>query len=295
MALMALLRYYRLRTFVFFIRLLLIKRGPIPVAPDYVLQIPSRDQNRSIKAHVYRPIKSKTPSPVLINLHGSGFVLPVHGDDDFYCRYVSNHSTYTVFDVQYRLAPENPFPAPLHDVEDVVKYIQSRPEAYDASQISIGGFSAGANLSLAASSMMLPRDTFRSVIAFYPPAEMAGLPETKTPPDTSGHRIPPFLARTFDSAYFQNTDPCDPRISPFYAPAEQFPASVYIVTPAQDYLADEGAEMAGRIRREGGGKYVLHKRVEGCGHGWDKHPKKGSHEERMRDEAYQMAVEILQR
>lgn len=291
---MGILNYCRVKFIVFWLRLLF--RGKKPKAtPDSILQIPSRDSRRTIKAHIYRPLKTKTPGPVLLNFHGSGFVMPMHGDDDYYCRHISNNSTYTVFDIQYRLSPEHPFPAPLHDIEDVVNYIYSLPAEYDRTRMSISGFSAGANLSLSASSMMLPRNTFRSVIAFYPPADMAGQPETKTPPDNSGKRIPPFMARIFDGAYYQDNDPYDPRISPFYAPAGNFPASVYIVTPARDYLADEGAALAERIRREGGGKYVLHRRVEGCGHGWDKHAAAGSHEERMRDETYSMVVEILKR
>jgi acetyl esterase/lipase len=199
-------------------------------------------------------------------------------------------------DIQYRLSPKNPFPAPLHDIEDVVKYIHSRPKEFDSSRLSISGFSAGANLSLSASSMILPKDTFRAVLAFYPPADLANHPSTKTAPDTSGKNIPPFIAGIFDASYFQSNDPQDPRISPFYAPAERFPRNILIVTPARDYLANEGEVLAKKIEKQGGkGRYVMHRRLEGVGHAWDKAVEKGSHEERMRDEAYAAAVDVLKR
>lgn len=117
-------------------------------------------------------------------------------------------------DIKYRLSPEQPFIAPLHDVEDVVLYVQSRPNEYDLSHLCISGFSVGANLSLAAASMIVPPKTFRSVVAFYPPANLATQPETKTPPATSGERIPVWMSKVFGGSYFQANDPCDPQISP---------------------------------------------------------------------------------
>lgn len=290
----------RLRIIVFFLRLWHVRTEKRPQAnPDFVLYIPSRDAGRSIKAHVYRPEKPQSPSPVLLNFHGSGFVMPLHGSDDVYCRRVSKETPFTVLDIQYRLSPENCFPAPLHDIEDVVKYLQS-PTAgdgmFDPKRLCISGFSAGANLSLAASSMILPRNTFRSVIAFYPPADLATSPETKSPPDPSGERIPPWLSKVFDGSYFQDRDPYDPRISPFFAPAENFPNNILIVTPAQDYLADEGAGLAERIRKDAGDKHVVMMRIEGCGHAWDKRVgEKDSFRAKKRDEAYAAAVDMLKK
>src|SRR5689334_10864100 len=96
----------------------------LTVHPDEVIQIPSRDAPRTITAHLYKP---KTPpvgaGAVLLNFHGSGFVLPMHGSDGAFCRYVSEKTSYTVIDVSYRMAPENPFPAALNDVEDSIKWV----------------------------------------------------------------------------------------------------------------------------------------------------------------------------
>lgn len=292
----------RLRIIVFFLRLghRLTQKRP-QANPDAVLHIPSRDTGRSIKAHVYRPVNTQTSSPVLLNFHGSGFIMPLHGSDDFYCRHVSKETPFTVLDIQYRLSPENPFPAPLYDVEDVVNYIKSSPTdnngiTYDPDRICISGFSAGGNLSLAASSMILPPNTFRSVIAFYPPADLATPPDAKSPPEPTDKQIPAWMAKVFDGSYFQNRDAHDPRISPFYAPAESFPNNVLIVTPDQDYLADEAVGLAERIKKEARDKHVVSLRVEGCGHAWDKNVgEKDSHRAKKRDETYAAAVEMLKR
>lgn len=109
--------------------------GPPNPEPDAVIHIPSRDAERTIKVHIYKPATPQTPSPVLINLHGSGFILPLHGSDDVFCRRIASETGHVVLDVQYRLAPEDPFPAAPHDTEDALRYVLARPEEYEASKV----------------------------------------------------------------------------------------------------------------------------------------------------------------
>lgn len=144
--------------------------------------------------------------------------------------------------------------------------------------------------------MILPRNTFRSVIAFYPPTNLAIPPETKSSPEPSDNQIPRWIARVFDGSYFQDRDAHDPRISPSYAPAENFPDNVLIVTAGQDWLADEATILAERIKKEARDKHVVSLRVEGCGHAWDKNiGEKDTHRAKKRDEAYAAAIEMLKR
>lgn len=170
-----------------FLRALVRPRLHINPKPDETIFVPSRDEGRTIKTNVYGTAESK-PTPVLINFCGSGFVLATFGNDDEYCRFVADRTEYTVIDVQYRLAPENIFPAAFHDAEDVVKWVQSQPDRFDASCISLSGFSAGANIALAvASSSKLfggedQKSIFNTVVSIYGPTDMA-LP---TPQKTAG-------------------------------------------------------------------------------------------------------------
>ncbi|KAJ5217164.1 hypothetical protein N7468_010172 [Penicillium chermesinum] len=118
-------------------------------------------------------------------------IFPAFGEDDEFCHYISQNADYAVLDVAYRLSPENPFPAAVNDVEDAVRWVLSQPEKFDLSRLSISGFSAGGNLALVASGVLMPPKTFRSVLAFYPGTDLTRIPEEMVAPDPTGKVIPP--------------------------------------------------------------------------------------------------------
>lgn len=289
-------RYLRLKAAVTHIRFLVwLARGKPNCHPDAVIQIPSRDAYRKIKAHVYLPKAVKTPSPVLINLHGSGFVFRMHGEDDEWCRKVSQETGHTVLDIKYSLAPERPWPAAPNDAEDVVNWVLGQPERFDLTNISLSGFSAGANISLVCSGVSCPKGTFRSVIAFYPPTNLSIDPAEKisSAPDKSGKQIPLAMERLFNAAYIpQGTDPKDPRISPYFATLDRFPDNVMILTAACDNLCMEGEALAARIE-EAGGRNIVRRRFEKVNHAWDKRSPPGSLAEAAKIESYDMALQML--
>ncbi|KAF1353307.1 Alpha/Beta hydrolase protein [Delphinella strobiligena] len=288
-------RYIRLKVKVTFVRFHFWWRGRLPKAfPDSVFQIPSRDPKRTIKAHVYHSLTAPMPSPVLINFHGSGFILPMHGQDEDFCRKIAKETDNIVLDIQYSLAPEHPFPAAINDAEDVIDWVLGQPEKYDVSQISLSGFSAGANLALVQSGITFPKDTFRSLICFYPPCDLSVHPDEKATrtPDTSALSIPSAMEFIFNESYMPfGADPKDPRISPLYASVDKYPQNVLMITCARDSLCLEGEALAAKIE-EAGGRSVIRRRMDECGHAWDKSAK-GLVEEQARDEAYELAVQML--
>ncbi|KAL5361278.1 Alpha/Beta hydrolase protein [Aspergillus floccosus] len=287
------LTYFYYKILAVILRALVVRGQRISAKPDSVQQIPSRDTGRAITANVYRSASKLSPSPVLLNFHGSGFLIPLHGSDDEFCRRISCETDYTVLDIQYRLAPENPFPAAVHDVEDAVNWVLQHPEDFDLSHVSISGFSAGGNLALGASSCLFPRDTFRSVLAFYPALDLATEPGTKAAPDPTIRPLPAALARLFNRCYIPSGyDARDPRISPYYAAPARFPDRVLMVTAAGDNLALEAEELANKISREPG-RQVVSQRMQGCRHAWDKNTRVGSIEADAKDKAYSMAVAML--
>lgn len=284
------LKYFYCKVVAFVLRVITRSRLPSP-KPDTVCQIPSRETARSIKAHVYKSGKSPEPGPVLINFHGSGFVFPFHGQDDGFCRQMSQRAGYTVLDVRYRLAPEHPFPAALNDVEDTVKWVLQRPEKFDQTRVALSGFSAGGNLVLAASSNLFSRETFHAVIAFYPPVDLYTEPGSKCPPDPSGRPLPSPLARFFDMCYIPSSyNRQDPRISPLYAQPDRFPDRILMITAAGDNLAPEAERLATTMKTSD--RVVVLERMDGCNHGWNVSPKNAVHRE-ARDRAYDMAVGML--
>ncbi|PYI14859.1 alpha/beta-hydrolase [Aspergillus violaceofuscus CBS 115571] len=270
-------------------------------SPDEVLQIQSRDAGRTIKVHLYRNTSSttstSTPTPVLVNFHGSGFIFPRHGADDPFCRQMSRETDRTVLDVQYRLAPEHPFPAALNDAEDVVRWVLSQPDRFDLSRVSLSGFSAGGNFALAASATLFPPETFHSVIAVYPVVDIHTDPGRKVPPDTSGKAIPLFMSNFFDACYTHGAfDTRDPRISPLYASPDRFPGRVMIVTAACDSLAVEAETLAQNIAKEPGKeREVVQVRMQACEHGFDKRALPGSVQWDAREKTYAMAGAMLSR
>ena len=252
----------------------------------------NEDEKRSIKSrdgldilcHVYK--SGIVPSPVLINLHGSGFILPLHGSDDEFAALIARKTDYTVIDVRYRLAPAHPFPAGIQDAEDVVRWVQSRPDLYDQDRISISGFSAGANFVLAL------RFSFEHVILFYPPTDLSRSPYTKRAPDTSGRSIPPAVAKIFDDCYLPaGVDRAQPKVSPINMDAKDYPRSLLMITCDRDGLCLEAEALKDKMKAAG--TKVVHSRMEQCDHAWDKSTKKGSKQEAEKYRAYEMVVNLL--
>jgi acetyl esterase/lipase len=263
---------------------------------DEILQVPSRDVGRSIRVHVYKPTEPappQGPTPVLINFHGSGYVIPMHGSDDEFALKIRSSLPYTVLDVQYRLAPEEPFPAATDDAEDVVKYVLAKPTEFDLSHVSVSGFSAGGALALGAAGHVFPVGTFRHVVAIYPPTDLTIDPSNKHAPDQSGKSLPNWMTASFNNMYAPPPiDRSQPLISPSKIDPTRFPKNVLIITCGFDNLALETEDLAERIRRVPGIN-LEHKRMEKVGHAWDKEYKPDTHEEKAKDAVYDLAVEML--
>jgi acetyl esterase/lipase len=285
-----------------FLRMLVKPRLHLDPKPDEVAFIPSRDDGRTIRTHIYKPATT-APTPVVINFCGSGFVLATFGNDDEYCRYVTDKAGYTVIDVRYRLAPEHPFPAAVHDAEDVVTWVRSQPERFDLSLVSLSGFSAGANIALgvASSSELFPcgeKSIFNAVISFYGPMDMS-LPTPEKPQADRSNWImrdifPGFSNLCHKCLFLGGADPKDPRMSPILADPKNFPANTLMVTAAQDPFAIEAETLSETLNRTEG-KYSVCQRMDNCAHGWDKEAIRGSSQCDAKIEAYDLAVDMLMR
>jgi acetyl esterase/lipase len=104
---------------------------------------------------LYRPVGITEPAPALLWMHGGGYVIGAAQQDDRICRRFSRKLGITVASVDYRLAPEHPYPAPLQDCYSALTWLAGLP-AVDSGRIAIGGASAGGGL--AAALALLARD-----------------------------------------------------------------------------------------------------------------------------------------
>jgi acetyl esterase/lipase len=115
-----------------------------------VLTLPS-----GVGVRLYRPAGATAATPALLWIHGGGYVLGTAAQDDLLCRRFVKTLGITVASVDYRLAPEHPYPAPLEDCYTALTWLAGLPEV-DAGRIAIGGASAGGGL--AAALALLTRD-----------------------------------------------------------------------------------------------------------------------------------------
>lgn len=104
---------------------------------------------------LFQPTGSAETTPALLWIHGGGYVIGTAQQDDRLCRGFSRRLGITVASVEYRLAPEHPYPAPLEDCYSVLTWLAGLPSV-DRYRIAIGGASAGGGL--AAALALLARD-----------------------------------------------------------------------------------------------------------------------------------------
>jgi acetyl esterase/lipase len=274
---------------------LLVQKIPIE---HQRIRIPTRDKGRYLTADIYYPpgqsASTSSKTPVLVNWHGSGFVMPLLGSDTVFCARVAHDAGITVLDSDYRKAPENPFPAALHDVEDVLKWVATQSDRFDASRVAVSGFSAGANLALVAASALRKTLTglvIRVVVAIYPVTDISIAPEAKVAPKPR-RPLPKFLSHLFDDSYVPDkVTRTDPRVSPSRADPADFPSTVAIVTCDGDTLAPEANALADKLRD--GQRTVVSRMLKDVPHGFDNGAKQGTIAWDRREEAYALAVKTL--
>jgi acetyl esterase/lipase len=132
---------------------------PHPPKPSFKRTIKSTVSSKpgTFELHFYVPknydshrrqnfVKKKYPC--VINFHGGGFTLGSPNDDARWCGTVVDECDAVVVSVDYRLAPENPFPTAVEDGVDAVLYMANEADelGIDANKIALSGFSSGANM-----------------------------------------------------------------------------------------------------------------------------------------------------
>lgn len=100
---------------------------------------------------------------MFINMHGGGFVRGYQERDTLFCAQLANRLGIKVLDIDYRLAPEFPFPTPVHECYDVVAWAfeNAGKLQIDPDKIALGGHSAGANLTAAITLMAIDEGSFQ--------------------------------------------------------------------------------------------------------------------------------------
>lgn len=127
-----------------------VKKQPADLRVEDI-HIPRPEGAGRIRLRLYRPKKQSGVAPVLLWLHGGGYILGKPEQDEAWCCQVARELGMGVVSVDYRCAPEHPFPAGLEDSYAALQWIsaQGGTQGLDARRIAIGGASAGGGLAAA--------------------------------------------------------------------------------------------------------------------------------------------------
>jgi len=129
-------------------------------------QVPSPEDAADVAVRIYQPTERPDTLPALLWIHGGGYVLGNVEQDNLAAKHLAKAVQCVVVSVEYRLAPEHPFPAPVEDCYAALKWLSDHSDelGVDQSRIAIGGPSAGGGL--AAGLALLARDRREVEVAF---------------------------------------------------------------------------------------------------------------------------------
>lgn len=214
----------------------------------------------TIPLRSYTPIAGGTGMlPAIIYFHGGGFVL---GDLDSYdalCRTLANESSCRVIAVDYRLAPEHPFPAAIEDSFAAVRWVEDHAAELlvDANHIAVAGDSAGGNLAAlvcqkSKENRGSPQIAFQLLI--YPVLSLSvpfdGFEAGELP--EMGFPLDPRALNWFQRYYVPDgVYPADARLSPLSATDLSGLPGAYIVTAGLDPLRNDAIAYAERLKQAG--------------------------------------------
>jgi acetyl esterase len=232
------------------------------------LQVPG--EVGPLHARLYVPPAVPETASLVVFFHGGGFVMGSVASTDPLCRLLAAQSGVRVLSVDYRLAPEDPYPAALEDALSAFRAVRADAAAFgaDPDLIAVGGDSAGANLALVVAHQQAvhggPVPAF--VLALYPVTDVARSGGSRELFGT-GFGLTAELLRDLERMYLPDGVPTDDRRGAILQ-AEDLGGMppVYLATAGFDPLRDEGEELADRLRQAG--VPVVARRFPGLVHGY---------------------------
>ncbi|WP_336206496.1 alpha/beta hydrolase [Nonomuraea sp. LPB2021202275-12-8] len=238
------------------------QRGPLPQLPSV------RDETaEGVPVRIYRADRGDEPRPVVVYLHGGGWVFGSVKRNDALGRDLAIRTGAIVVSVDYRLAPEHPFPAAADDAWTVLRDIFARPAFYQSNgTLALVGDSAGGNL--AAVAAWQARDAglrLAHQVLVYPVLDA----RMDTPSYTEfakGFGLDAEEMSWYVQHYSAGADLDDPRLSPSRLPSAAGLPPATVVTAGCDVLRDEGERYGKRLAEAGVPVEV--RRFDGAVHGF---------------------------
>jgi acetyl esterase len=224
-----------------------------------------------LRARHFSPRELGGPHPLLVYFHGGGFVTGDLDTHDSVCRFLCDGAGAHVLAVDYRLAPEHPFPAAVDDARAALRWASAHAESLgaDPGRIGVGGDSAGGTLS-AVVSQLAARDG-----GPMPVLQLLMYPVVDRSTEWPSHTLfaEEFLLTYADMQWYDlmytGAAPevlADPRMSPLLAKDLSGLCPAIVVTAGFDPLRDEGEAYAAALEKAGTRARL--KRLDGLLHGF---------------------------
>lgn len=235
-------------------------------------------RNGQIPIRIYLPVDEDN-LPIIMYFHGGGFVISSIETHDKICRRLARDNHTVVISVDYRLAPENKFPIPLHDCYDATLWASENADIHkgNAKRIVVMGDSAGGNLATAV--CMMSRDlggpNIQAQVLIYPTTD-GHLSSDSINTYATGYLLTKKMMEWFVHHYQSKKEDLDsPYLSMLYAKDLGNLPPAFVFTAEYDPLRDEGKKYADRMR-EAGNK-VEYKNYGGLIHGFINMPRMSRH------------------
>jgi acetyl esterase len=219
--------------------------------------VPGWEGDPEVGVRVYRPKERVGPTPGILMIHGGGFIIGSVEAEQGGAVKAALSTGAVVVSVEYRLAPEHPYPAALHDCYSALRFLADEADGLgiDGQRLAVLGTSAGGGL--AAATALLARDLGGPALCF----QMLHIPELDDRLETPSMRAfidtpmwsRPLAVQSWRAYLGPEADPDD--VSPYAAPARAADLSglppAYISTAENDPLRDEGILYGLRLLQAG--------------------------------------------
>jgi len=239
--------------------------APVAAVEDRTIPGPAGE----IPVRIYTPA-GEAPFPVLVWLHGGGWVLGTLDGSDHVCRELTNAASCVVVSVDYRLAPEHLFPAAPDDCEAAYNWVVANAASFggDPARVAVGGDSAGGNLaavvSLRAKEHGSPLPVLQLLV--YPVTDH-NFDRPSYRANAEGYLLTRVAMQWFWDYYVPDPGQrSHPHASPLYASDLSGLPPALILTAEFDPLCDEGAAYGELLRQAGVPVTVTH--YDGMIHGF---------------------------
>ena len=211
--------------------------------------------DNGIKLRVYRDSVITVKLPVIVYFHGGGFSLGSIESHDSVCRYLAKFTECAVISVEYGLAPESVYPAPVDEGLQVLKWLQQTKDLdfIDVSRVFLAGDSAGGTIALGMATSSKLESVLKGMVLIYPALDPKQATQSMELYAT-GHFLTKSLLKELWTMYLAGKR----YITPTDSALKNLPP-ILVIAADKDVLRDEGLEFVEKLRSLGKGvEYVCY-------------------------------------